>query len=187
MSANDAHNNKHKANLLKRRSRRSASINDLQEPTSPSSPVAAYPPLLIPEDELPAGSAPEFYGFVAWLATAILWFIYLLWALLPDKAIRAVGITWYPSREWALLIPSYAVFLALLTYFTYFALAIYATPSYSELKTLTDRHSHPRVDMFQTGLSTTSHFAEEPVPQAHDLPIGFVNQVLYGKRSRQHA
>ncbi|QRV91238.1 phosphatidylinositol N-acetylglucosaminyltransferase subunit P [Ceratobasidium sp. AG-Ba] len=125
MSANDAHNNEHKANLLKRRSRRSASINDLQEPTSPSSPVAAYPPLLIPEDELPAGSAPEFYGFVAWLATAIF--------------------------------------------------GDYVVPK-------------PRMGTSYTiaESSKTPHFVEEPVPQAYDLPIGFVNQVLYGKRSRGH-
>jgi phosphatidylinositol glycan class P protein len=85
-----------------RRTSRAASafhaIDDSNEPTSPASPIAAYPPLLIPEDELPTGSAAEFYGFVAWLATAVLWFAYLLWALLPDEALRAIGIAWYPSR-----------------------------------------------------------------------------------------
>lgn len=68
------------------------------EPTSPISPVAAYPPSGIPDDDLAAGSAPEFYGFVAGLATGILWVIYILWALLPDSIIRGMGITWYPSR-----------------------------------------------------------------------------------------
>ncbi|KAG8698018.1 hypothetical protein FRC08_006179 [Ceratobasidium sp. 394] len=179
--------NDYGSNILIRRTSRSTgfrSVDEPKEPTSPSSPVAAYPPLLIPEDELPTGSAPEFYGFVAWLTTAILWFVYLFWALLPDKVIRGIGITWYPNREWALLIPSYAVFLVLLTYFTYFALAIYATPSYSELKTITDQHSHPHVQAFQTDMSGAPHSIEEPIPQAYDLPIGFVNQVLYGKRRR---
>jgi hypothetical protein len=69
------------------------------EPTSPVSPVATYPPSDIPEDDSTTGSAPEFYGFVAWLATAILWVVYILWALLPDSIIRGMGITWYPNRQ----------------------------------------------------------------------------------------
>ncbi len=41
------------------------------------------------------------------------------------------------DREWTLLIPSYTVILVLLTYFTYLALAIRATPSFSELSAVT--------------------------------------------------
>ncbi|CAE6526372.1 unnamed protein product [Rhizoctonia solani] len=151
------------------------------EPTSPISPVAVYPPPALPEDAHASGTAAEFYGFVAWATTAILWFIYIFWALLPDSIIRSMGITWYPNREWALLIPSYAVFLALLTYFTYFALAIYATPSYSEVKSITDEHAqhHP---MGKRSLSAPD--SRTTVPQVHDLPIGLVNRVLYGKRRR---
>lgn len=151
------------------------------EPTSPVAPVAVYPPLVVPGQDSPAGSAPEFYGFVAWLATAILWFIYILWALLPDSIIQGMGITWYPSREWALLIPSYAVFLVLLTYFTYFALAIYATPAYSEIKSITDEHAHYRVAN-NSDPSEELDSNAEVIPQAYDLPIGLVNRVLYAKR-----
>ncbi|CAE6420113.1 unnamed protein product [Rhizoctonia solani] len=146
-----------------------------REPTSPTSPVAVYPPPAPPDNENAPGAAAEFYGFVAWATTAILWFIYIIWALLPDSVIRGIGITWYPNREWALLIPSYAVFLVLLTYFTYFALGIYATPSYSDVKSVTDEHARYAV---QTSVSRST------VPQVHDLPIGLVNRVLYGKRRR---
>ncbi|KAG8747931.1 hypothetical protein FRC10_010550, partial [Ceratobasidium sp. 414] len=62
----DVHPNDYGPNTLIRRNARLTSglhsVDDPKEPTSPSSPVAAYPPLLIPEDELPSGSAPEFYG-----------------------------------------------------------------------------------------------------------------------------
>jgi hypothetical protein len=68
------------------------------EPTSPISPVAVYPPPTPPDDENAAGTAAEFYGFVAWATTAILWFVYIFWALLPDSVIRGMGITWYPNR-----------------------------------------------------------------------------------------
>ncbi len=65
------------------------------EPTSPTAPLAPYPPLPPPEAR---SRAPEFYGFVAWTATYLLFVLYLLWAFLPDDAILALGVTWYPNR-----------------------------------------------------------------------------------------
>jgi hypothetical protein len=40
-------------------------------------------------------------------------------------------------REWTILIPGYSVVLISLTYFMYWALAIYDTPSFSDLRTIT--------------------------------------------------
>ena len=64
-------------------------------PTSPVNPLAQYPPL--PPTEV-RSRAPEFYGFVTWTSTYLLFLLYLLWALLPDEYIIALGITWYPNR-----------------------------------------------------------------------------------------
>jgi len=41
---------------------------------------------------------PEFYGFVVWASTSFLFVLYVLWALLPDSWITALGISWYPNR-----------------------------------------------------------------------------------------
>jgi phosphatidylinositol N-acetylglucosaminyltransferase subunit P len=65
------------------------------EPTSPTSPLAQFPPLP------PASSrsrAPEFYGFVAWAVTCLLFVLYFLWAILPDEWIVWLGVSWYPNR-----------------------------------------------------------------------------------------
>ena len=43
--------------------------------------------------------ASEFYGFVAWTSTYLLFVIYVLWALLPDEYIIFLGVYWYPSRS----------------------------------------------------------------------------------------
>jgi phosphatidylinositol N-acetylglucosaminyltransferase subunit P len=60
-------------------------------PTSPLSPLAAYP--------LPRPSrAPEFYGFVALTGTSLFFALYHLWALIPDEIIQRAGVDWYPSR-----------------------------------------------------------------------------------------
>lgn len=44
-------------------------------------------------------------------------------------------------REWSLLIPAYGMVLVLLTYFTYFALALAGTPSFSDMRTITGESS----------------------------------------------
>jgi phosphatidylinositol glycan class P protein len=67
----------------------------MSEPTSPTAPVAQYPPY--PDRE--RSRAPEYYGFVAWTGTAIAFVLYILWALLPDSWIQAAGVLWYPSRS----------------------------------------------------------------------------------------
>lgn len=81
---------------------------DLDEPTSPANPIAPFPPLthktlssptkLKPATRASGGRAPEFYGFVAWLVTLLGYALFLLWALLPDRLIQALGIHWYPAR-----------------------------------------------------------------------------------------
>lgn len=65
-------------------------------PTSPVSPLAVYP---APPPTEVRSRAPEFYGFVAWSSTYLLYCFFLLWALLPDTYLVWLGISWYPSRQ----------------------------------------------------------------------------------------
>jgi len=152
-------------------------------PTSPVSPLAPYPPL---RPSQPRSRAPEFYGFVAWTSTYLLFFIFLLWALLPDEYIERLGITWYPSREWALLLPSYSIVLVLLTYYAYFALAITGTPSFADMSTITDsRALLPDARADDGGARRNPYLAHarpEAIPIIYDIPIGLVNRVVYGRR-----
>lgn len=66
----------------------------MKEPTSPTSPMAAFPPR--PEEY--RSRAPEFYGFVAWSSTYLLFALFILWSFLPDEWIIWSGVTWYPNR-----------------------------------------------------------------------------------------
>lgn len=102
-------------------------------PTSPISPVAPFPPIREPAKR---SRAPEFYGFVAWTSTSLLYILYLLWGFLPDAWIAWLGVEWYPSREWAILLPAYSIVLVLLTYFSYFALAFSGTASFSDINAI---------------------------------------------------
>lgn len=48
------------------------------------------------------------YGFVLWLSGFGLWISYIGWAFIPDEVLKnEMGITWYPSKYWALAIPIY--------------------------------------------------------------------------------
>jgi len=106
----------------------------MKEPTSPTAPLAAFPP----QPEEYRSRAAEFYGFVAWSSTYLLSLLFILWSFLPDEWIVWSGVTWYPNREWALLFPAWSMVLVLLTYFTYFSLALFATPAFSDISTITD-------------------------------------------------
>ncbi|KAI0701401.1 PIG-P-domain-containing protein [Cytidiella melzeri] len=155
----------------------------LDQPTSPVSPLAAYPPQ--PPTEA-RSRAPEFYGFVAWSSTYLLFAFFLLWSLLPDAYLIWLGVSWYPSREWALLLPAYSVVVVLLTYCAYLALAMYNTPSFSDVSTVTDSKAHlPDVDL--TTNPYLKHARPDAVPAMYDIPIGLVNRVVYSTYPRKDA
>lgn len=76
----------------------------LVQPSSPTSPIESEAHAHVQAQQLTwpppehRSRAPEFYGFVAWTSTYLLFVIYLLWAFLPDELIIWLGVTWYPNR-----------------------------------------------------------------------------------------
>ncbi|KAH6917821.1 PIG-P-domain-containing protein [Coprinopsis sp. MPI-PUGE-AT-0042] len=152
------------------------SDDDLKAP--PPLTAAPWPP---PEHR---SRAPEFYGFVAWTTTYILFVVYILWAVLPDEWIVWLGVTWYPNREWAILVPAWTVMAVLFTYFTYSTLALAGTPALDEMRSIADGYTlHPNPsEERQVYLESMKPRA---VPELYDLPIGLVNRVLYQKSPRR--
>lgn len=74
----------------------------------------------------------EIYGFIGWIASYILFIVYLGWVFLPDTAlqvflnyyIQALGIHYFPSKYWALAIPS-LIFMTIFTVIIGYALFNY--------------------------------------------------------------
>ncbi|KAL4067044.1 PIG-P [Scleroderma yunnanense] len=138
------------------------------------------PPVSIPGHDEHRSRATEFYGFVAWTSTSLAFVIFVLWAVLPDEQLRYLDITWYPNREWAILLPAYSVMVVLLTYFTYFSLALVHTPAFSDASAFVDSQAHlAPSDALDPYLK---HGDPNSTPEPHDIPIGVVNRVLYGPR-----
>ncbi|KAI0828685.1 PIG-P-domain-containing protein [Trametes gibbosa] len=153
-------------------------VSAQDEPTSPTSPLAPYPPIPPTESR---SRAPEFYGFVAWASTYLLFVLYLLWALLPDRAILALGVSWYPNREWALLVPAHGMVAVLFTYLAYFALALARTPAFDDMSTVTDSKAH----IAASAAPYRAQACAGAIPEMRDIPLGLVNRVLYGPRLRR--
>ncbi|EEB99168.1 hypothetical protein MPER_01204, partial [Moniliophthora perniciosa FA553] len=81
----------------------------------------------------------------------------ILWTQKSDEYIVALGIDWYPNREWALLLPSYSIFLVLLTYWVYISSTIYGAPAFDDISAIADSRMHAR---------------EDATPALYDIPIG---------------
>lgn len=50
-------------------------------------------------------STTETYGFLGWITSSVLYCVFLAWAFTPDPILRLHGITWYPSKYWAVAVP----------------------------------------------------------------------------------
>ncbi|KAJ1965998.1 hypothetical protein GGI12_000372 [Dipsacomyces acuminosporus] len=137
-------------------------------PSSPSSTA----------DEATPAKTPtfEYYGFVVYLVSLAAFVVYLLWAYLPDQALEAVGITYYPDRYWALALPAWWLMTVLFIYLFNMATNMYNTPPLDSVDNLTDSYSN------LPGLASADDFFCEEVggiPPLCDLPISLVNKCLY--------
>lgn len=74
------------------------------------------------------GPSVQGQGFSIYLASLVAYLAFLLWSLCPDRWLVAMGIEWYPNREWAVLVPAWSVMLVAFTYITYALVNVAVTP-----------------------------------------------------------
>ena len=51
-----------------------------------------------PSDRPGSGNGGEYYGFVMYLCSSVIFALYVLWAYLPSSALHYVGLYYYPDR-----------------------------------------------------------------------------------------
>lgn len=116
----------------------------------------------------------EYYGFVLYLGSTVLFGLYLIWGLLGPEVLEDwIGDLGYPDRWWALAFPAWSV-VALI--YIYIALACYntqiLTPNFKDLRTVTDKYA-----------KICGPDNAEQWPQGTDaildLPLGAVCDALY--------
>ncbi|XP_062227124.1 phosphatidylinositol N-acetylglucosaminyltransferase subunit P-like isoform X2 [Phragmites australis] len=87
----------------------------------------------------------EVYGFVGSITTVISTAVYLAWDYTPEPWLRSLGITYYPSKYWALAVPSFVIVVVALSMVIYMGFNFLATPPPTSFNTIFDENSRERV------------------------------------------
>jgi PIG-P len=61
---------------------------------------------------------------------------YLVWAYVPESVLQSAGITYYPSKYWALAVPSYLLFIIPVMITAYIGLNMIDTPPLHSMDTI---------------------------------------------------
>ncbi|CDZ97676.1 N-acetylglucosaminyltransferase complex, subunit PIG-P, required for phosphatidylinositol biosynthesis [Phaffia rhodozyma] len=178
----------------------------VQTPSSPTAftnlPISPWPPRprqSTGEDGRQAShpNETEVVGFVAAIGTTVAAVVYLLWAFLPSSVLERYGISWYPNREWAILVPAYSMVLIWATYIGYASLMLFNTPPISSSSYVSDQKGmkipshttaysaypdHDHVMDESANLTMYDLVADDAVPEAWDVPLEIVSQVRFGSR-----
>ncbi|XP_026406951.1 phosphatidylinositol N-acetylglucosaminyltransferase subunit P-like [Papaver somniferum] len=137
--------------------------------TDPDDKVSGFP---VSEEH---GTKPsEVYGFVGSISTIMTTVIYFVWAYTPEPWLRSVGITYYPSRYWALALPSYDMVNIVLAITFYIGLNFMATAPPTSFNTIYDEFSR------EHSLSQVSKEGDEqPIEPISDIGIHQVNSLMF--------
>ncbi|KAI8926924.1 PIG-P-domain-containing protein [Entophlyctis helioformis] len=117
----------------------------------------------------------EYYGFVLYLSSIVAFIVYIIWAVFPDKGLRSIGITYYPSRQWALVIPIWILGLIPFTIAMFTAINLLNTPPFDSFLTLTDEHAR-LLNLTTTNIERI--LDRDLIPDLEDVPITLVNKCL---------
>ena len=86
-------------------------------------------------------------SFVAWTASIFVYLCFTAWAILPGKTLHAIGVTYYPSRYYAIALPAYVIVVYALSGIVYIGVNLLNTKDPEDIATIRDD---------QTSVSTLS-------------------------------
>lgn len=123
---------------------------------------------------IPPGT--EYFGFALYVLSTLGLIAFTIWSFFPQSWLQFFNIYYYPSRWWALALPS---FLVVLLVYIYVALALYnieiLTKPLNSLEIITDE-SAKIVPRHETMKYLTTHS-----DGVWDLPLSEVCRVLYSE------
>ncbi|XP_006650334.1 phosphatidylinositol N-acetylglucosaminyltransferase subunit P-like isoform X1 [Oryza brachyantha] len=130
---------------------------------------------------LAGGPKPsEVYGFVGSITTVIATTVYLVWAYMPEHCLRSLGITYYPSRYWALAAPSFVIVATVLCMVVYMGFNFLATPPPASFNTIFDEYSRERTMVDPADAHATKEEIERPIEPISDISVDQINSLMFG-------
>ena len=70
-------------------------------------------------------AAVEVYAFTSLVLVRLSFVLFLAWAYLPNSVIEAVGIHYYPTKDWAIILPAWTLISLLMATWLYQSLNVY--------------------------------------------------------------
>lgn len=120
------------------------------------------------------GASKEVYGFVCWITSFVAYGFYLVWGFMPEKALRSLGVYYFPNKYWVVAIPSYLLMVIFFGLFVYVILALVNSEPFNSFHTFTRDDVPQKNDHHQE--------IENSVPAVEDIPLTLVNELLYQKK-----
>lgn len=77
-------------------------------------------------------------SFVGWTASIFVYICYAAWAILPESTLHAIGVTYYPSRYYAIALPAYVLVIYLLSGIVYLGVNLLNTRDPEDIATMKD-------------------------------------------------
>ena len=117
------------------------------------------------------------YSFVAWLITIFAYACFLAWSFLPQNILHAIGITYYPSRYYAVALPAYLLVLYFLCSVAYVGLNLTNTLDPDDLGTIRDKGNTTR--------AASQYYVKcgvkEGIPDFGDIDPVIVSSIIHRK------
>lgn len=120
-------------------------------------------------------SASSVYSFVAWIASIFVYVCFLIWAFLPQDFLHTCGITYYPSRYYAVAAPAYIVIIYMLSGAVYIGINMMNTLDPADIRTIRDKKLG---SVRQAPLSLMKCGIKEGIPDFGDIDAVQISTLL---------